>query len=166
MKILSEAGRNKHGQRLVRVECACGRIVEPVIYNNIKNGRTKTCGKCHLPLTPKAVVVSETEITPEIASQHERGSVAWLSDEISRKERALVSAENHIRFLELQIIQQESTDLDTLKKRKTEATSANDLRGEIARLRNEKDSKETGVVKVAKSQAELTRERIAALEGK
>jgi outer membrane murein-binding lipoprotein Lpp len=105
------------------------------------------------------------EVIPEIASPHPRGSVAWYADEIARKEAALLSNENHIRFLELQIIEQEATDLTTLKMRKAEATSANDLRQEIARLRTEKMNAETATVKVAKSQAALTRDRITALEG-
>jgi hypothetical protein len=162
MKNLAEAGRNRHGQRLVRVECDCGNIFE-ALYNNIKRGRTKTCGHCGEP-NPNAIPVPVS--MPEITSAFERGSIAWFDDEIRRKEAALISNENHIRYLELEIAQQEVVNLDTLKKRKAASTSANDLRQEISRLRSEKERAVTSVKKDTKSAAELTKAKIAALKGR
>jgi hypothetical protein len=160
MKILTEAGRNKHGQKLVRAECACGNTFI-AREDNVKAGRTRHCENCRKKPIKKTI----PEVIPEVASQHERGSVAFLADEIARKEAALITCENHIRFLEREYEQQTATDLDTIKRRKAEATLANDLRQEIARLRNEKDNKETAVPKTQKTAAELTRERIAAIKG-
>jgi len=162
MKILTEhSGRNKHGQALARVQCDCGRIFEP-LFNNIKRGRTKSCGHCSDPIKVPAQVPAQ-EIIPEVVSTFARGSVAYLDDEIRRKTAALISNENHIRFLELELAAQESTDLTTLKMRRAEAQSANDLQQEIARLQQQKDKLEVGTVKDSRSQAEITKDKIAAL---
>jgi hypothetical protein len=161
MTILTEAvGKNKHGQKLVRVECACGNTFI-AREDNVKSGRTKRCENCRKKPAKKTI----PEVIPEIASQHERGSVAFLADEITRKEAALITCENHIRFLEREYERQAATDLDTIKRRKAEATFANDLRKEIAQLRLEKDRAETAVVKEVKSAAEMNRDRVRALKG-
>src|SRR5208337_1936546 len=118
------------------------------------------CGHCNKP-----DVKHESVITPEVVSSFERETPAWFADEIARKKTALISAENHIRFLELEIAQQESTNLDTLKKRKAEASAANDLRHEISRLEIQKANSETATVKDERTQAEITRDKIKALKG-
>src|ERR1039457_715334 len=126
MKILTEhSGRNKHGQALALVQCDCGRIFE-ALENNIKRCRTKSCGHCSDP-APIPTPVTAQEIIPETESTFERGSVAYFADEIKRKTAALISNENHIRFLEQLIASESDTNLDTLKKLKAESTSAKDL---------------------------------------
>jgi hypothetical protein len=59
----------------------------------------------------------------------------------------------------------ESTDLDVHQKWNTEATTARRLRQEIARLQTAKDKAETGTKKDTRTQAEITRDKIAALQG-
>ncbi|MGD0510080.1 MAG: hypothetical protein ABSA27_19935 [Terriglobales bacterium] len=137
MKILTEhSGRNKHGQALARVQCDCGRIFEP-LFNNVKRGRTKSCGHCSdpAPVTAQPTVI---EIPPETASTLERGSVAYLNDEIKRRIASLISTENQIRFLDGETAQQDATNLDTIKKRKAAAAYAKDLQQEIAALQVQK----------------------------
>ncbi len=161
MKILAEeVGKNKHGQKLVRAECACGNTFI-AREDNVKSGRTKRCENCRKKPAKKTI----PEVIPEIVSQFERGSVAFLADEIARKDSALISSENRIRFLELESKDQTATNLDTLKKKKAEATFANDLRQEIAQLRIAKSNAETAVVKEHKSAAEMNRDRVRALKG-
>src|SRR6266403_941772 len=103
MKILTDSGRNKHGQRLVRVECACGNIFE-AIYNNIKRARTKTCGHCGKPnpqpapavtTPPTAAAPVSVEVNP-----HERGTVAWLKWEIATKTATAIDLEKEAREFE------------------------------------------------------------------
>jgi hypothetical protein len=169
LALIAPAGRNKHGQRLVSVKCSCGSPEFTVREDSFKQERTTSCGFCRKGGKRKAEPIVEPKVeqkpTPELESTFERGSVAWFDDEISRKEAALISNENHIRFLELEIAQQDETNLDTLKKRKAESTSANDLRQEISRLRIEKANAETAQQKDTKSAAELVKDRIAALKG-
>ena len=167
LTLVTDAGLNKHKQRLVLVQCSCGSPAFICRKDSFEQGRTKSCG-CSRPgkQKPKPTPVTAPPITPEVVSTFERGTIAYFDDEISRKEAALISNENHILFLELEIAQQDETNLDTLKKRKAEATSANDLRQEISHLRMEKANAETAVKKDDKSAADITRERIAALKGR
>jgi hypothetical protein len=168
MKILSEAGKNRHGQRLVRAECSCGRILESALYNNIKNGRTKTCGNCHKPHAPKPELKPVRKITPEpaqeCASAFERGSVAWLDDQIKSKERAALAAEVRVKDLQAALAASESTDLDLLKKWTAESAAFEKLNHQIARLQIQKAKAETAVPKEQKSAKELIREKIRALK--
>lgn len=167
LTFVSDAGLNTHKQRLILVQCSCGSPAFICRKDSFSQGRTKSCGcmRNGKPTPNPAPVVAPIP-APEIESTFERGSIAYFDDEISRKESALISLENQIRFLELEIAQQEVVNLDTLKKRKLASTSANDLRQEIARLRIEKANAETAVKKDDKSAAEITKERIAALKGK
>jgi hypothetical protein len=159
-QILATAGRTRQGQKLVRSACTCGNTFI-AREDNVKSGRTVRCENCRKKPAKKPV----SNPVPEVTSTFERGTPAYYADEIARKESALISNENHIRFLELEIAKQDATDLDTLKKRKAEATSANDLRQEISRLQIQKAKAETATVKDTKSARELMRERITALRG-
>jgi hypothetical protein len=51
LKILSFAGQNKLGQKLVKCACDCGKTVVAVAAN-IRLGRTKSCGCLHARLAP------------------------------------------------------------------------------------------------------------------
>jgi hypothetical protein len=163
MKILADNGRNRHGQRLVRVECSCGRVIESVLFNNIKSGRTKTCGKCHQPQAAGSSQPPETEISAEVASQHPRGSVAWLDDQIQSKERAALAAEVRVRNLQAALAAAESTDLNLLKCWTAESTAFEKLNHQIARLKIQKAEAETAQVKT-KSSGDVVRDKIRALK--
>jgi hypothetical protein len=160
MKILTENGRNKHGQRCVKAECACG-VVFDAIYNNIKNGRTKTCGKCGKPQTRKI----KPEIPPEVKSEHAYGSVAWFDERIAVKKAAAIQSENRAAALEAKLAVQEFTDMETHKAWNTEASDARKLRAEILRMITARDKVETGTKKDTRTQAEITRDKIASLKG-
>src|SRR5712691_1595287 len=155
---LAAAGQNKHGQALVRVKCECGTEFE-CRADSYKSGHTKSCGCTRKNLSKKRAENPAQRVdlilAPTVDSTFERGSIAFFDDEISRKESALISNENHIRFLELEIAQKESVNLDTLKKRKAAATTANDLRQEIARLQMQKANAETAQVTDTKSAADI-----------
>jgi len=97
--------------------------------------------------------------------EHERGTPAWYVEQIAGKEAAAIAAEKRANDLEAQIAGADATDLDVHKKWNTEATTARKLRQEIDRLMGAKDKAETAVVKDARSQAEITRDRIRALKG-
>jgi hypothetical protein len=167
LTFVSDAGLNKHKQRLVLVQCSCGSPAFICRRDSFDSKHTTSCGCMRSgKKSAKPAPVTAPIPAPEVVSTFERGSIAYFDDEISRKEAALISLENQIRFLELEIAQQELVNLDTLKKRKIAATSANDLRQEVSRLRIEKAHVETAVKKDDKSAAQITKERIAALKGK
>jgi hypothetical protein len=164
MKILTEhSGRNKHGQALARVQCDCGRIFEP-LENNIKRGRTKSCGHCTDP-APIATPVTVAKVEPDIAFGLEYGSVAWLNAHIESKIAAARSADSRLKELQDSLAVAEMTDLTLLKCWTAESAAFEKLTQQIARLQMQKDKLETGTVKSDKTQAEITRDKIAALRG-
>jgi hypothetical protein len=163
MDILADAGRNKHGQKLVRARCACGNVVTVCEYS-VKNGNTKRCDSCRKNRVNIPVKKSAPEITQEVASEFERGSVEWLDDQIKSKERAALAAEVRVKTLQASLAASESTDLDLLKKWNAESTAFEKLNAQIARLRATKDKAETAVPKEQKSAKEQRRERIKVLK--
>jgi hypothetical protein len=176
MEILTQAGRNKHGQRLVRAKCACGNE-GTYLFNNIKRGRTKTCGHCGQPdriaPTPTPAISNRTApacAPTEPAPAPERGTPAWYQDQIAGKEAAALTLEKQANELEAEMKRVGITSWepgteppDKLWNRAT--TTARKLRQEIARLKTEKDKAETGEKKDTRTQAEITRDKIAALRG-
>jgi hypothetical protein len=161
------AGRNKHGQRLVKATCSCGNVFE-ARQDNVKRGKTQSCGHCGKVVQKPARTVEQKpaqNIVPEIESNFKRGTPQWFDDEIARIDAAATASENRARFLELEIATQESTDLPTHKCWTTENTTASKLRQAMSRLQIAKSSAETAMAKTAKSQAEINREKIAALRG-
>jgi hypothetical protein len=167
LTLVADAGLNAHKQRLVLAQCSCGSPAFICRKDSFKQGRTKSCG-CVRNGKPSAkpALVAAPLPAPEIESTFERGSIAYFDDEISRRDAALTTYENHIRFLDTESAQEEAVNLDTLKKRKAASSYANDLRQEISRLRIEKANAETAVKKDDKTAVEITKERIAALKGK
>lgn len=163
MEILAAAGRNKHGQKLVRARCACGNVVTVCEYS-VKNGNTKRCENCRKRPAKKSTPKVAPEITQEVASEFERGSVDWLDDQIKSKERAARAAEVRVKDLQTSLAASESTDLDLLKKWNAESTSFEKLNAQIARLRVTKAKAETSVVKEHKTEKELLRETIRSLK--
>jgi hypothetical protein len=158
MKILSDAGKNKHGQKLVRVECACSNTFI-AREDNVKSGRTKHCENCRKKPAKKFA----PKITQEVASEFERGSVAWLDDQITSKEQAARATEIRVKDLQTSLAASESTDLDLLKKWTAESSAFEKLNAQIARLQIQKAKAETAVPKEQKSAREITREKIRAL---
>jgi hypothetical protein len=167
LTLITPSGRNKHGQRLVKATCACGNVFE-ARHDNIKSGKTTSCGHCGKPEkkpSPKVEQKPEQKIVLEIASNFKRGTPQWFDDEIARIDAAATASENRARFLETEIAAQESTDLPTHKCWSVESTTAHKMREAIARLQIAKANAETATVKTAKTQVEINREKIAALRG-
>jgi hypothetical protein len=162
MDIIAEAGRNKHGQKLVRARCACG-IVVTVREDSVKSGHTKRCEACRKNHVSAPVKKTTPKITQEVASEFERGSVAWLDDQIRSKEQAARAAEVRVKDLQTSLAASESTDLDLLKKWTAESSAFEKLNAQIARLQIQKAKAETAVPKEKKSEREITREKIRAL---
>ncbi len=164
------AGRNKHGQRLVSATCACGNVFE-ARHDNVKSGKTQSCGRCGKPEKKSAPTTAltieqqkpEQKLVLEVESKFKRGTPQWFDDEIARIDAAATASENRARFLELEIASQETTDLPTHKCWNTESSTAHKMREAIARLQIAKANSETATKKTAKTQTEINRERIAAL---
>ncbi len=175
LTFLGDAGRNKHSQKLVRVQCSCGSPEFTCREDSFKQERTTSCGFCRKGGKRKAEQVTALQIappveqpkpTPEVESKHERGTPAYFADEIASRDAAATSAENRARFLRSELAEQTSTDLDTHKRWNTETTTAHKLRQEIARLQLQKANAETATVKDERSQADIVRDKIAALKGR
>jgi hypothetical protein len=174
LTLLGSAGRNKHGQALVRVKCSCGSPDFTTREDSFKQGRTTSCG-CSRPgrrkakpqpgPTPTASISSAT--APAVAPTQPAPALtpAWFAQQIAGKEAAAVAAEKRANDLEQKLARQDYTDLETHKQWNTEATTARKLRQEIARLKTAKDKAETGEKKDTRTQAEITRDKIAALRG-
>jgi len=100
----------------------------------------------------------------------ERGTPAWYQEQIVGKEAAALTLEKQANDLEAEMKRVGITSWepgteppDKLWNRAT--TTARKLRQEIARLKTEKDNAETGEKKDTRTQAEITRDKIAALRG-
>lgn len=158
----------------MRVQCSCGSPEFIVRADSYKQNRSTSCGFCRKGgrKVAKQVPTLEIEqpklaaiIAPQIASGFEHGSVAYFDDEIRRKTDDLIATENRIRFLEQERAQQTTTDLTTHKCWTTETASAHKLEQQIARLQIQKANAETSVKKDTRTQAEVNRDRIRALQG-
>jgi hypothetical protein len=173
MKILAQAGRNKHRQSLVRAECPCGNEFV-AIHNNIKTGRTKTCGHCGKPgkaRTPQPVPEKPAQApgAPTLAApEPERGTPAWFRSQISIKTEAALRLETQANEFEREMKESgisSSFDGEAPDKLWARAvTTAKKLRQEIARLTNDLQKAETGVAK-PEDMKSVTRNRIALLQG-
>jgi hypothetical protein len=178
LTLLGTAGRNKHGQSLVRVQCACGSPEFVCRADSFKSGNTTSCG-CSRPGGRKHARKPDpapTSRTPPAAAptsapvEAERGTPAWFAEQIATKEAAALTLEKQANDLEeemervgIQSWEPGSEPPDKLWNRAT--TTAKKLRQEIARLMTEKDNAETGTKKDTRTQAEITRDKIAALRG-
>jgi len=169
LTILAEHGRDEHGFRLVRVKCACGSPEFIVRQSSVKSGNTKSCGclqgKKRKPNALKFAKTTDPVPAPEVVSTFEYGSPAWYQEQIDGKKAAAIAAEKRCNDLEEELAAAETTDLDTHKRWNAESTTARKLRAEIARLMTAKDKAETATKKDTRTQAEITRDKIAALRG-
>jgi hypothetical protein len=169
LTILGPAARNKHGQACILVQCSCGSPAFAARADSVNQGRSTSCGFCRKGgRKRKASIpdpVPEQKIVPEVESQFKRGTPQWFFDEITRLDSAATACENRARFLESELDAQEITDLDTHKRWNCERTTAHKMRQEIARLEIAKANAETATKKDTRTQAEITREKIAALRG-
>jgi hypothetical protein len=169
LTFLADAGRNRHGQKLVRVQCSCGSPAFEVRADSYKQGRSTSCGFCRKGGRKRLAQIEapkvEQKIIPEVESKYKRGTPAWFDDEIARIDAAATASENRARFLETEIAAQELTDLPTHKRWSVESKTAREMREKIARLQIQKANAETATTKTAKTQAEINREKIAALRG-
>jgi hypothetical protein len=138
--------------------------VVTVREDSVKSGHTKHCENCRKRPAKKSIQKITPEVTQETASTFERGSVAWLDDQIKSKERAALAAEVRVKDLQAALAASESTDLDLLKKWTAESSAFEKLNSQIARLQIQKAKAETAVPKEQKSAQELTREKIRALK--
>lgn len=167
LTFVSEAGRNKHGQRLALVQCSCGSPAFICREDSFKQKHTTSCGcvRNGKPKPKPEPTNEQQKPVPIVESNFERGSVAWLTDEIARKEADLIAAENRARFLEHERKQQTTTDLDTHKRWTVETATVFKLEQQIARLKIQKSKAETAIVKNTQSAAELKKEKLAAMKG-
>ena len=101
----------------------------------------------------------------EIASVFKRGTPAWFGDQIASKESAALAAEVRVKNLQAQMAASETTDLDLLKCWNAESAAFEKLNHQISRLQIAKAKAETAIVKDARSVAEITKDKIAALKG-
>ena len=165
LSLIAEAGRNKHGQRLVIVRCSCGRPDFACREDSFKSGNTKSCG-CTRTRKAKTKVSSVIAPKPEqeITSNFERDTPAWFREHIESKKRAAQAAEVRVKNLQTALAAAASTDLDLLKQWTAESSAFEKLNHQIARLQTAMDKAETSVVKESKSAAELNRERVRALK--
>jgi hypothetical protein len=170
LTLLAQKGRNKHGQRLVLVQCSCGSPAFECREDSFKQNRTTSCGFCrkggrkHKP-APVLAPINAPVPVPEVVSVFEYGSPAWYEEQIAGKKAAALAAEKRCNDLEEELAAAVTTDLDTHKRWNAESTTARKLRAEIARLMTAKDKAETGEKKDTRTQAEITRDKIAALRG-
>lgn len=180
LTLLGTAGRNAHGQRLVRLKCSCGSPEFTAREDSYKQGRTRSCGCARRggrqrpkpAPTPSIapVAASAPALTPVEVNPHERGSVAWLKWEIASKTATAIAAEKDAREFEAKVrengIQSAEFGTEPPDRLWIRATNmAKKLWEQIARLNAELSKAETATVKTHKTQAELTREKIAALRG-
>ena len=165
LTLLGPAGRNRHGQRLVLVQCSCGSPAFECREDSFKQNRTTSCGFCRKggrkrkPAPVPAPVIAPVT-APESAPHFKRGTPDWYADQIASKEAAALVLEIDIKKL-----QENITDLLVLKAWTAECAAFDKLNHQISRLMTAKDKAETGTAKSNKTQAELTKERIAALRG-
>jgi hypothetical protein len=171
LTLIGPAGRNKHHQALVLVKCSCGTPEFTTREDSFKQGRTTSCGcarpgrrKAKVP-TPCPVISSPAQAPAAPAQAAPALTPDWYAQQISGKEAAAVAAEKRANDLEEKLAHQDHTDLETHKQWGTESTTARKLRQEIARLKTAKDKAETGEKKDTRTQAEITRDKIAALRG-
>ena len=170
MKTLIENfARNKHGQRVDRLQCDCGNIFD-AIYNNVKRGRTKSCGHCGKPERKPAPVIAPEAAPPVEVNPHKRNSIAWLKWEIASKTATAIDLEKEAREFEAKVretgIQPAEYGTEPPDRLWIRAQNmANKLWQQIARLNTELQKAETSTTKSTKSAAELTKEKIAALRG-
>jgi LAS superfamily LD-carboxypeptidase LdcB len=158
LTFVCEAGRNKHGQRLVIVRCSCGSPDFAVREDSFKQGLTKSCGCARSVRKTKSVPAS-----PAVAVSIARADASF-DDVIAAKEDAALSAENRAHVLELKMKAQDYTDLDTHKAWNTESTTARKLRQEIARLKVAKNKTQTSLSSSSLSYDEILRAKIASLK--
>jgi hypothetical protein len=158
LTLICEAGRNKHGQRLVILRCSCGSPDFACREDSFKQGRTKSCGCVRSVHKLKPVPAS-----PEVAASVARFDASY-DEIIAAKEAAALSAERRAHLLELRLEAEDSTNLDTHKAWKTESTTARQLRQEIARLKVAKDKTQTSLNNSELSYDEILRAKIASLK--
>jgi hypothetical protein len=155
LTLITLSGRNKHGQRLCSATCGCGNVFEAV-HNNVKRGRTTTCGHCGKP--------AKVTATPVVAPVSFPTPPADLATIIAAKEATADACEMRARILEQQTRPQETTDLDAIKAWTAETGMARKLRQEIARLKVVQAKAETGAVKDTRTQAEIMKAKIDAMK--
>ena len=173
LKFLGPAPRNKHGQACVRVQCSCGSPEFVVRADSFKQNRSTSCGFCRKGGRKKVAAISAPipEPTPAITIEvnpHERNSVSWLKWEIASKTATAIAAENDAREFEANIrengIQSAAFGTEPPDRLWIRATNlAKKLYEQIARLSNELAKAETAHKKDHRTQAEINREKIAAL---
>lgn len=177
LTLLGTAGRNTHGQRLVRLKCSCGSPEFTCREDSYKQGRTRSCGCARRggrqrpkPTSIAPVPASAPALTPVEVNPHERGSVAWLKWEIASKTATAIAAEKDAREFEAKVrengIQSAEFGTEPPDRLWIRATNmAKKLWEQIARLNAELAKAETGTISNKKTAAEIVKEKVAALRG-
>jgi hypothetical protein len=160
LTLVCEAGRNKHGQRLVILRCSCGSPDFACREDSFKQGRTKSCGCIRGARKLKPVPAS-----PEVKDSIDRFNASY-DEIIAAKEDAALSAERRAHALELRMKAEDHTDLDTHKAWNTESGTARKLRQEIARLKVAKNKTQTSLNISELSYDQILRAKIDSLKPK
>jgi len=167
LTLVSEAGHNKHKQRLVLVQCSCGSPAFICREDSYKQGRTKSCGCMrHGKQAANYAPVTAPPSEQEIASSFERDSPAWFDAKIASAIAAAEAAEQHVQDLQARMADSKTTDLDLLKKWSADSKAARQLRQDITRFQTLKARAETGTQKDTRSAAEIMKATIDALKPK
>ncbi len=158
LTLVCEAGRNKHGQRLVIVRCSCGSPDFACREDSFKQGRTKSCG-CVRGVRKLKPIPASPAVAASVAKM-----VASFDEVIAAKEDAALSAEKRAHVLALKMKAQEHTDLDTHKALNTESTTAHKLRQEIARLKAARDKTQLSLTNSELTYDQILSAKIASLK--
>lgn len=162
LTLITNAGKNKHGQRLVTVQCSCGSAPFICREDSFKQGHTKSCG-----CTRSIRKLKTASVTQSVQAVFVDERTAASFDEIiAAKECAALSADKRAHALEQKMSSQDSTDLDTHKAWNTESATARKLRQEIARLKVARDKAANVAAKTGKTHAQTTREIITQLQNR
>src|ERR1700683_5873825 len=94
LTLIAEAGRNKHGQRLVIVRCSCGSPDFACREDSFKQGRTKNCG------CVRGVRNLNQKPASEAVAAYVSRAITSYDEVIALKEAAAVAAENRPNGLE------------------------------------------------------------------
>ena len=158
LTLVCEAGRNKHGQRLVVVRCSCGSPDFAIREDSFKTGNTKSCG-----CTRSARKLKTVPASLEVSACVDKSNASY-DEVIAAKEAAAEAAERRAHVLELRMESESSTNLDTHKAWKTESTTSRQLRQEIARLKVAKNKTQTSLNNSELSYDQILRAKIASLK--
>lgn len=109
LTILGLAGRNKNRQKMACVKCACGSPEFTTRLDNVKSGRTRSCGHCGYvapapepsPVEPAPVQAAREQVTlPAAPDAQPVQTETWYRAQIAAKEGAALVNEKRANEIE------------------------------------------------------------------